>query len=124
MATTKQLVGELLNMNLKDFLRMKTHLEKSTGMEILPTINLSIRPSSSKQCKYSEPITYEVVITKVGERADEVRAILQKMGGLPIAKIERILKAGKGKVKKGAPPEEAESIKSALDAVGAEVVLK
>lgn len=124
MATTKQLVGELLNMNLKDFLRMKTHLEKSTGMEILPTINLSIKPSSSRQCKHQEPITYEVVITKVGEKADEVRAILQKMVGLPIAKIERILKTGKGKVKKGAPPEEAESIKSALEVVGAEVVLK
>ena len=124
MATTKELTEEILNMSLKDLLSMKNYLEKSTGMEILPTIDLRIVPSPGKKCGCPDQITYDVIITKVGEMKEAVAGILRKMAGLGDEEIQGILNSNYGKVKEERPREEAESLKSALEGVGAEVILK
>lgn len=124
MARIKELTEEILSMSLKDLLNMKNYMEKSIGMEILPTIDLRIVPSPGKKCGCPDQITYEVIITKVGEMREAVAGILRKMAGLGDEEIQEILNSNYGKVKEECPKEEAESMKSALEGVGAEVILK
>ena len=124
MARTKELTEELMNMSLKDLLSMKTHLEDYAGMTVIPTIDLRILPSPGKKCGCRQLQTYEVIITKVGEMQKAVQGILGKMTKLNDEEIQQILASNYGKVGDGKNKEEAESLKSALEGVGAEVILK
>ena len=124
MARTKELTEELLNMSLKDLLSMRNHLEDYVGMTVIPTIDLRILPSPGKKCGCRKEQTYEVIITKVGEMHKAIQGILGKMTKLNEEEIQQILASNYGKVGDGKNKEEAESLKSALEGVGAEVILK
>ena len=125
MADLKKLAEEIVGLTLLEAQELKTILKDEYGIEPAAggAVMMAGPAGGDAGAAAEEKTDFDVVLTDAGASKINVIKEVRAITGLGLKEAKDLVEAG-GKVKEAAPKEEAEEIKSKLEAAGAKVELK
>ncbi len=124
MADLKKLAEEIVGLTLLEAQELKTILKDEYGIEPAAggAVVMAGPAGDAGGAAEEEKTEFDVVLKNAGSSKINVIKEVRAITGLGLKEAKELVEAG-GKIKEGAPKEEAEEIKSKLEAAGAEVEL-
>jgi large subunit ribosomal protein L7/L12 len=125
MADLKKFAEELVNLTVKEVNELAQILKDEYGIEPAAAAVAVAGPAASSEGA-AEVVknTFDVILKSAGGTKLQVVKLVKELTGLGLKEAKELVDAAPKAVKEGASKEEAESIKTQLEEVGAEVELK
>ena len=129
MATdTSKFVEQLGKMSVLELVELKKSLEEEWGVTAAAPMAVAApgtAPAAGDGAAAAEEQTeFDVVLTGAGDKKIQVIKVVRAVTGLGLKEAKDLVEAAPKAVKEGVPQEEADSIKSQLEEVGATVEVK
>ncbi|PKP37768.1 MAG: 50S ribosomal protein L7/L12 [Bacteroidetes bacterium HGW-Bacteroidetes-15] len=124
MADLKKFAEELVNLTVKEVNELAQILKDEYGIEPAAAAVAVAGPAASSEAVAEEKNTFDVILKSAGGTKLQVVKLVKELTGLGLKEAKELVDAAPKAVKEGASKEEAESLKSQLEEVGAEVELK
>ena len=125
MADLAKLAEELVNLTVKDVNELATILKDEYGIEpAAAAVAVAAAPGAGGGAAEAEQTEFDVILKSPGGAKLAVVKEVKNLLGLGLKDAKAIVDAAPAPVKEGASKEEAEKLKEALEAAGAEVELK
>jgi large subunit ribosomal protein L7/L12 len=129
MATdTSKLVDQLGKMSVLELVELKNALEEEWGVSAAAPVAVAApgaAPAAGDGAAAAEEQTeFDVVLAGVGDKKIQVIKVVRAVTGLGLKEAKDLVESAPKAVKEGIPQEEADSIKSQLEEVGASVEIK
>ena len=126
MADLKAFAEQLVNLTVKEVSELADILKDEYGIEpAAAAVAVAAGPAGGGDAGgAAEKTEFDVILNSAGSAKLKVVKEVKTLLGLGLKEAKELVDAAPGPVKQGVPKEEAESIKAALEAVGAEVELK
>ena len=125
MADLKALAEQMVNLTVKEVSELADILKEEYGIEpAAAAVAVAAGPGGGGGDAGAEQTEFSVILNSAGAAKLKVVKEVKTLLGLGLKEAKDIVDGAPCPVKEGVPKEEAESIKSALEAVGAEVELK
>lgn len=125
MADLKKLAEEIVGLTLLEAQELKTILKDEYGIE--PAAGGAVMmagPADAGGGEAEEQTEFDVILKSAGASKINVIKEVRAITGLGLKEAKDLVEAGGKAVKEGVAKEEAEELKSKLEAAGAEVELK
>jgi large subunit ribosomal protein L7/L12 len=123
MADLNQLAEELVNLTVKEVKELADILKDTYGIEPAAAAVAVAGPAAAGEAA-AEKTEFDVILKSAGAGKLKVVKELKGLLGLGLKDAKALVDGAPCPVKEGAAKDEAESLKAALEAVGAEVELK
>ncbi|SNT76416.1 50S ribosomal protein L7/L12 [Paracoccus seriniphilus] len=123
MADLKKLAEEIVGLTLLEAQELKTILKDEYGIEPAAGGAVMMAGPAAAGEAAEEKTEFDVVLVDAGASKINVIKEVRGITGLGLKEAKDLVEAG-GKVKEGASKEEAEEMKTKLEAAGAKVELK
>ena len=123
MADIKALAEELVNLTVKEVNELATVLKEEYGIEPAAAAVAVAAPGAAGAAAAEEKSSFDVVLKSAGAAKLQVVKAVKEACGLGLKEAKDIVDGVPSKVKEGVGKEEAEALKKALEAAGAEVEL-
>ncbi|CAM2068035.1 50S ribosomal protein L7/L12 [Sulfidibacter corallicola] len=123
--TKEELIESIKSMTVLDLAELVKALEEEFGVSAAaaavaaPAAGAPGAPAAAEE----EKTEFDVVLESVGAKKIEVIKVVRAATGLGLKEAKALVDGAPGKVKEGAPKEEAEEIKKKLEDAGATVKL-
>jgi large subunit ribosomal protein L7/L12 len=129
MATdTSKLVEQLGKMSVLELVELKKALEEEWGVTAAAPVAVAApgaAPAAGDGAAAAEEQTeFDVVLAGAGDKKIQVIKVVRAVTGLGLKEAKDLVESAPKAVKEGVPQDEAESIKSQLEEVGATVEVK
>lgn len=125
MADLNQLAEDLVNLTVKDVKELADILKETYGIEPAAAAVAVAGPAAGGEAGGgAEKTEFDVVLKSAGAGKLKVVKEIKSLLGIGLKEAKALVDEAPTNVKEGAPKDEAESLKAALEAVGAEVELK
>ena len=127
MADLKSFAEQLVNLSVKEVSELAEILKEEYGIEpAAAAVAVAAGPAGGggEGGGAAEKTEFDVILNSAGAGKLKVVKEVKTLLGLGLKEAKELVDGAPGPVKEGVPKEEAESIKAALEAVGAEVELK
>ena len=128
MADLKALAAQLVNLTVKEVSELADILKEEHGIEpAAAAVAVAAGPAAGGAAGdggAAEQTEFTVVLNSAGAGKLKVVKEVKGLLGLGLKEAKELVDGAPGNIKEGVSKEEAESIKAALEAVGAEVELK
>ena len=126
MADLKALAEQLVNLTVKDVKELADILKDEYGIEpAAAAVAVAAGPAGGGEAEAAEEKTsFDVVLNSAGSAKLAVVKEVKNLLGVGLKEAKDLVDGAPGTLKEGVAKEEAESIKAALVAAGAEVELK
>ncbi|GGO62393.1 LSU ribosomal protein L12P [Roseovarius pacificus] len=126
MADLKKLAEEIVGLTLLEAQELKTILKDEYGIEPAAggAVMMAGPAGDAGGAAAEEQTEFDVILKSAGASKINVIKEVRGITGLGLKEAKELVEAGGKAVKEGASKEEAEDIKSKLEAAGAEVELK
>jgi large subunit ribosomal protein L7/L12 len=129
MATdTSKLVEQLGKMSVLELVELKNALEEEWGVTAAAPMAVAApgaAPAAGDGAAAAEEQTeFDVMLTGAGDKKIQVIKVVRAVTGLGLKEAKDLVESAPKAVKEGIPQEEADSIKSQLEEVGASVEVK
>ena len=125
MAEVKDFAEQLVNLTVKEVSELATILKDDHGIEPAAAAVAMAAPGGGGGGEAAaEKTEFDVMLNSAGAAKLKVVKEVKGILGVGLKDAKELVDAAPGVLKAGATKEEAESIKAALEAVGAEVELK
>ena len=125
MADLKDFAEKLVNLTVKDVSELATILKDEYGIEPAAAAVAMAAPGGGGGGEAAaEKTEFDVMLNSAGAAKLKVVKEVKGILGVGLKDAKELVDGAPGVLKAGATKEEAESIKAALEAVGAEVELK
>src|SRR5918999_15614 len=129
MATdTSKLVEQLGSMSVLGLVELKKALEEEWGVTAAAPVAVAApgsAPAAGDGAAAAEEQTeFDVVLSGAGDKKIQVIKVVRAVTGLGLKEAKDLVESAPKAVKEGIPQEEADSIKSQLEEVGATVEVK
>lgn len=124
MADLKQLAEELVNLTVKDVNELATILKDEYGIEPAAAAVAVAAGGGDAGAAVEEKTEFDVILKAAGGQKLKVVKVVKEQTGLGLKEAKDIVDGAPTAVKEGVSKDEAESLKAALEEVGAEVELK
>jgi large subunit ribosomal protein L7/L12 len=129
MATdTSKLVEQLGKMTVLELVELKNQLEEEWGVSAAAPVAVAApgaAPAAGDGAAAAEEQTeFDVMLTGAGDKKIQVIKVVRAVTGLGLKEAKDLVESAPKAVKEGIPQEEADSIKSQLEEVGASVEVK
>ena len=126
MAELKELAEQLVNLTIKDVKELTDILKDEYGIEpAAAAVAVAAGPAGGGEAAAeAEQTEFDVILNSAGAAKLKVVKEVKNLLGLGLKDAKGLVDAAPGPIKEGVSKEEAESLKAALEAVGAEVELK
>ncbi len=125
MADVKSLAEQLVGLTVKEVKDLADVLKDEYGIEPAAAAVAMAAPGAGGGGEAAaEQTEFDVVLKSAGAAKLKVVKEVKNLLGLGLKEAKDIVDAAPGNIKEGVPKDEAESIKAALEAVGAEVEVK
>jgi large subunit ribosomal protein L7/L12 len=129
MATdTSKLVDQLGKMSVLELVELKNALEEEWGVTAAAPVAVAApgaAPAAGDGAAAAEEQTeFDVVLAGAGDKKIQVIKVVRAVTGLGLKEAKDLVESAPAAVKEGIPQEEADSIKSQLEEVGASVEIK
>lgn len=123
MADLKKLAEEIVGLTLLEAQELKTILKDEYGIEPAAGGAVMMAGPAAAAEEAEEKTEFDVVLVEAGASKINVIKEVRGITGLGLKEAKDLVEAG-GKVKEGASKDEAEELKTKLEAAGAKVELK
>jgi large subunit ribosomal protein L7/L12 len=126
MADLKAFAEQLVNLTVKEVSELADILKDEYGIEpAAAAVAVAAGPAGGAgEAAAEEKSEFDVVLNSAGAGKLKVVKEVKTLLGVGLKDAKDLVDAAPGVLKEGVPKEEAESIKAALEAVGADVELK
>ncbi|MFK7797771.1 MAG: 50S ribosomal protein L7/L12 [Aureispira sp.] len=124
MADLNQLAEELVNLTVKDVKELADILKDTYGIEPAAAAVAVAGPAAAGDAAAAEQTEFDVVLKSAGAGKLKVVKEIKNLLGIGLKEAKGLVDDAPCNVKEAVAKEEAESLKAALEAVGAEVELK
>ncbi len=126
MADIKALAEQLVNLTVKEVTELTEFLKEEYGIEpAAAAVAVAAGPAGGGEAGgAAEKTDFDVVLTSAGSAKLKVVKEVKTLLGLGLKEAKELVDGAPTNIKEGVPKDEAESIKAALEAVGASVELK
>jgi large subunit ribosomal protein L7/L12 len=129
MATdTSKLVEQLGSMSVLELVELKKTLEEEWGVTAAAPVAVAApgaAPAAGDGAAAAEEKTeFDVVLAGAGDKKIQVIKVVRAVTGLGLKEAKDLVESAPKAVKEGVPQDEADSIKSQLEEVGATVEVK
>jgi large subunit ribosomal protein L7/L12 len=129
MATdTSKLVEQLGKMSVLELVELKKALEEEWGVTAAAPMAVAapgaVPAAGDGAAAAEEQTEFDVVLTGAGDKKIQVIKVVRAVTGLGLKEAKDLVEAAPKPVKEGVPQEEADSIKTQLEEVGASVEVK
>ena len=127
MADLKALADQMVNLTVKEVKELADILKNEYGIEpAAAAVSVSAAPASGGDDAGADAVQteFDVIIKSAGQAKLQVVKAVKEATGLGLKEAKEVVDAAPGPVKEKISREEAEALKEALVAAGAEVEIK
>jgi large subunit ribosomal protein L7/L12 len=126
MANLEKIVEDLSSLTVLEAAELAKLLEEKWGVSAAAAVAVAAAPGggAAAAAPVEEKTEFTVVLAAIGDKKIEVIKEVRAVTGLGLKEAKDLVEGAPKPVKEGAPKEEAEKIKAALEKVGAKVELK
>jgi large subunit ribosomal protein L7/L12 len=125
MSDLNQLAEQLVNLTVKDVKELADILKETYGIEpAAAAVAVAATSGGGGGDEAAAQTEFDVMLNSAGAAKLKVVKEIKNLLGIGLKDAKALVDGAPCAVKEGAPKDEAESIKTALEAVGAEVELK
>ena len=125
MADVKKLAEELVNLTVKEVNELATILKEEYGIEpAAAAVAVAAPAAAAGEAAAAEKSAFDVILKNAGQSKLQVIKVVKDIAGLSLGDAKALVDAAPKAIKEGVSKEEAEQIKTALEAEGAKVTLK
>ena len=126
MADLKTFADQLVNLTVKEVSELADILKDEYGIEpAAAAVAVAAGPAAGGGGEAAaEQTEFDVILNSAGAAKLKVVKEVETITGLGLKEAKELVDGAPGPIKEGIPKEEAEALKAALEAVGAEVELK
>ena len=125
MADIKAIAEALVNLTVKEVNELATVLKEEYGIEpAAAAVAVAAGPAAGAAEAAEEKTSFDVVLKEVGGAKLQVVKAVKEACGLGLKEAKDLVDAAPSKLKEGVAKEEAEALKKAVEAAGAEVEVK
>ncbi len=125
MADLKDFAEQLVNLTVKEVSELADILKDEYGIEpAAAAVAVAAAPGGGGGEAAAEKTEFDVILNSAGAAKLKVVKEVKTITGLGLKEAKELVDGAPGPIKQGVPKDEAETIKAALEAVGAEVELK
>jgi len=125
MADLKEFAEQLVNLTVKEVNELAGILKEDYGIEPAAAAVAVAAPGAGGGDAGGDAQTeFDVILTSAGGTKLQVVKEVKNLLGVGLKDAKALVDAAPGPIKEGIPKEEAESLKTALEAAGASVELK
>jgi len=122
MADIKAIAEELVNLTVKDVNELATILKDEYGIE--PAAAAVAVAAGASAAVVEEKTAFDVILTSAGQAKLKAVKAVKEACGLGLKEAKDLVDAAPSKLKEGVSKEEAEALKTTIEASGAEVEVK
>jgi len=112
------------NMTVLELSEFVKELEEKFGVSAAVPMAMAAAPAGQAQEEAPEKTEFDVILSGVGDKKIQVIKVVRAITALGLKEAKMVVDGVPSPVKEGVPKEEAESIKSQLEEVGATVEIK
>ena len=124
MADIKAIAEELVNLTVKDVNELAQVLKDEYGIEpAAAAVAVAAGPAAGAEAA-EEKTAFDVILKSAGSAKLQVVKAVKEACGLGLKEAKDLVDAAPSKLKEGVAKEEAEALKKAVEAAGAEVEVK
>lgn len=124
MADIKAIAEELVNLTVKEVNELAQVLKDEYGIEpAAAAVAVAAGPAAGADAA-EEKTAFDVILKSAGSAKLQVVKAVKEACGLGLKEAKDLVDAAPSKLKEGVAKEEAEALKKALEAAGAEVEVK
>ena len=125
MATEKttQILEEIKALTILEMKELVSALEEEFGVSAAP-VAVAGAAAPAAAAAAEEKTEFDVILTNFGAKKLDVIKVVREITGLGLKEAKEMVEGVPSKVKEGASKEDAEAIKSKLEAAGATVEIK
>lgn len=125
MADLKELAEQLVNLSVKDVNELAEILKEEYGIEPAAAAVAVAGPAVAGGGEAAaEKTEFDVILKSAGGAKLKVVKEVKSLLGVGLKEAKALVDGAPGAIKEGAPKDEAEKLKAALEEAGAEVELK
>ena len=125
MADIKAIAEELVNLSVKEVQELKTVLKDEYGIEpAAAAVAVAAAPGAADAPAAEEKTSFDVVLKSVGAAKLQVVKAVKEACGLGLKEAKDLVDGAPATIKEGLSKDEAENLKKAIEAAGAEIELK
>ncbi len=126
MAITKdELIEAIETMSVLELSELVTALEDKFGVSAAAPVAVAAGPAAAGgEAAAEEQTEFNVVLASAGDKKIQVIKAVREITGLGLKEAKAVVDGAPGNVKEGVSKDEAEEIKTKLEAAGASVELK
>lgn len=122
MADIKAIAEELVNLTVKEVNELANVLKEEYGIEpAAAAVAVAAGPAAGGAAAAEEKTAFDVVLKSAGAAKLQVVKAVKESCGLGLKEAKDLVDGAPSKLKEGVAKEEAEALKKALEAAGAEV---
>lgn len=124
MADIKAIAEELVNLTVKEVNELAQVLKDEYGIEpVAAAVAVAAGPAAGAEAA-EEKTAFDVILKSAGSAKLQVVKAVKEACGLGLKEAKDLVDAAPSKLKEGVAKEEAEALKKAVEAAGAEVEVK
>ena len=124
MADIKTIAEELVNLTVKEVNELCTVLKEDYGIEpAAAAVAVAAGPAASAEA-VEEKTAFDVVLKSVGGAKLQVVKAVKEACGLGLKEAKDLVDAAPKTLKEGVSKDDAEALKKAIEAAGAEIEIK
>jgi len=125
MADLNAFAEQLVNLTVKEVSELSTILKDEYGIEpAAAAVAVAAGPGGGGGDAAAEKTEFDVILNSAGGTKLQVVKEVKSLLGLGLKEAKELVDGAPGPIKQGVAKDEAEKIKAALEAAGAEVELK
>lgn len=124
MADIKELAEKLVSLTVKEVNELVDLLKDEHGIEPAAAVAVAAPGATEGGEAAVEKTEFDVVIKSAGSAKLAVVKAVKEATGLGLKEAKELVDKAPSNIKEGIPKEEAEAIKKAIEAAGAEIELK
>ena len=125
MADIKSIADQLVNLSVKEVSELAEILKEEHGIEpAAAAVAMAAGPGAGGGDAAAEKTDFTVMLNSAGSAKLAVVKEVKNLLGLGLKEAKELVDGAPTALKEGVPKEEAESVKAALEAAGADVELK
>jgi large subunit ribosomal protein L7/L12 len=123
-STIDQVVGLIENMSVLELSQLSKTLQEKFGVTAAAPMAMAAMPAGGAAAVEEEKVEFTPVLTAAGEKKIQVIKVVREITGLGLKEAKDLVDKAPNPVKEKVSKEEAESIKTKLQEVGASVEIK
>lgn len=125
MADVKAIAEQLVNLTVKEVSELAEVLKADYGIEpAAAAVAVAAGPAAGGEVAAAEKTEFDIILKSAGGNKLQVVKEVKTLLGLGLKEAKDLVDGAPATLKQGAPKDEADSVKAALEAAGAEVELK